>query len=117
MISAYQSALSGLTTFSAKLHSNSNNVANANTEGFKRVRVNAANVDPNGVKPVVQKIDTPGAGVFRETSEGMELIELSNVDIGQELPEMSLNSHLYKANLKTIETVDEMTQSLIDIKT
>ena len=38
MISAYQTALSGLQAFSTKLQSNGNNIANANTDGFKRIR-------------------------------------------------------------------------------
>ena len=46
----------------------------------------------------------------------MELIEQSNVDLGQELPEMSLNSRFYEANLKTLQTADEMLGSLLKIK-
>jgi len=44
---------------------------------------------------------------------GMELVEQSNVDIAEELPAMSLNAHFYKANLKTIQVVDEMLGTLL----
>jgi flagellar basal body rod protein FlgG len=36
MITAYQSALSGLKAFGTKIQANSNNIANAQTNGFKR---------------------------------------------------------------------------------
>ncbi len=36
MISAYQTALTGLKAFSTTLQSNGNNIANANTNGFKK---------------------------------------------------------------------------------
>lgn len=116
MISAYQSALSGLNAFATRLHSNSNNVANVNTDGFKKTRVVNASVDPQGVKTTVEKVDTPGALTSRESSTGQDVVELSNVDLAEELPAMTSNSHFYKANLQTIKTVDEMMGSLLDAK-
>ena len=61
MISGYNSALSALQSFGTKLHSNSNNIANANTNEFKRTRVTNATVDPTGVKAQVEKVDVEGA--------------------------------------------------------
>ena len=116
MISAYNSALSALQAFGTKIQSNSNNIANANTDGFKKTRVNMTSVDPQGVRAQVDKINTPGTSVYQETSNGQDLFELSNVDLGSEIPEMSLNSAMYKANLKTIETVNQMTGELLNIK-
>ena len=116
MISAYQSALTGLQAFSTKLQSNSTNIANANTNGFKKTVVTNANVDPQGVKAQINKVSTPGSSVFQETDAGMELVELSNVDIGTELVNMNLNSTMYKANLKTIATVNDMTGELLNLK-
>jgi flagellar basal-body rod protein FlgC len=46
----------------------------------------------------------------------MEMIEQSNVDLGEELPDMMLNMHGYKANLKTLQAASEMMQGLLDIK-
>jgi flagellar hook protein FlgE len=116
MISGYQAALTGLQAFGTKIQSNSNNIANVNTDGFKKTRVTMSSVDPQGVRPHVDKVNSTGTSVFKETNEGMELVELSNVDLGKELPEMSLNSLMYKANLKTIQTVEEMTGALLKIK-
>lgn len=116
MISAYNTALSALQSYGTKLNSNSNNIANANTEGFKRTRVTNASTTPAGVAAQVEKINTPGAVSFEETSSGYDKVELSNVDLGVEIPDMNLNSTMYKANLKTIETVNEMTGELLKIK-
>jgi flagellar basal-body rod protein FlgC len=54
--------------------------------------------------------------VYQETSAGLELVELSNVDLATELVDMNLNSTMYKANLKTIETVNDMTGALLNLK-
>ncbi len=115
MVSAVQSALSGLQAFGTRIQSNANNVANANTDGFKKSRVLLSSAEPQGVKATVEKIDSPGTSVYQETSNGSELVELSNVDLGEELPEMIINSHAYKANLKTLQTADEMTGELLKI--
>jgi flagellar hook protein FlgE len=116
MNAAYQAALSGLQAFGTKINSNANNIANANSEGFKKTRVTLAETLPQGVKTVVDKVETPGATVLEETAMGMDVVELSNVELGSELPQMLLNSQFYKANLKTIETVNRMAGTLLDIK-
>ncbi len=116
MIAAYQAALSGLRAFGTKIQSNGNNIANANTDGFKKTRVTNSTVAPQGVRAQVDRIETPGAAVFQETNAGMELVELSNVNLAEELVDMGLNSTLYKANLKTIETVETMTGALLNLE-
>lgn len=116
MISAYNSALSALNSFGTKIQSNGNNIANANTNEFKRTRVINSATENQGVKAHVEKVDTPGAKIFEETSNGMEEVELSNVDLATEITDMNLNSHFYKANLKTIQTADEMAGELLNLK-
>lgn len=113
---AHNSALTALQAFSTKVNSNANNIANANTDGFKKTRTILASKESGGVTANTEKVDTAGAVVYQETSIGMEEIELSNVDLGREIPEMSINSTLYKANLKTLQVADEMTGSLLKIK-
>lgn len=116
MIPAVNSALTGLQAFSTKMNSNANNIANASSEGYKKSRVTLANQAPQGVKATVETIDSPGTMVLAETNNGSEFVELSNVDLGQELPESQLNTRFYQANLKTLTAVDEMTNSLLNIK-
>ncbi len=116
MIQAQNAALSALKAFSTRVQSNGNNIANANTDGFKKTRVTLATAEPEGVKAVVEKVDTPGAEVFRENSDGGDTVELSNVELSQEIPEMITNSSLYTANLKTLQTTDEMMGTLLELK-
>lgn len=116
MISAYSSALTALNAFSTKLSSNSNNIANANTNGFKRTRVTNTVTETQGVAVQIEKIDTPGTSVYDQGSDGLELVELSNVNLANELTDMNINSHFYKANLKTLETLNEMSGELLKLK-
>jgi flagellar hook protein FlgE len=51
-------------------------------------------------------------GVFGSISEGMR--ETSNVDLAEEIPNLMVTKRAYQANLKTIETQDEMLGSLLD---
>ena len=116
MIPAASSALSGLQAFCTKMNSNANNTANVSSEGYKKTRVTLSNQAPQGVKASVETVDSPGMMRLEETQNGSEFVELSNVDLAEELPESQLNSRFYQANLKTLQTVDEMTESLINIK-
>lgn len=116
MISAYPPALSALQAFGTKIQSNANNIANINTDGYKKTRVTLANTPPTGVQAQVEKTTTAGPTVYQEGPDGPETVELSNVDLGSELPEMGLNSIYYTANLKTIQTENEMVGSLLKLK-
>lgn len=116
MISATTSALSGLQAFGTKVNSNANNVANVSSEGYKKTRVTLATQLPQGVKASVETVDSPGNKVYQETNNGTELVELSNVDLTEEIPESLMNSRFYQANLKTLQTAEEMSESLLNIK-
>lgn len=116
MIKAYQSALGGLQAFGTKIQANSNNIANAQTDGFKKTKVTNSTVAPQGVKADITQVATPGPTVLQETAAGMEMVELSNVNLATELVDMNLNGTLYQANLKTLQTVDEMAGMLLQIK-
>ncbi len=116
MISALQSALTGLQAFGTKIQSNSNNIANSATEGYKRTQVNLSTMEPGGVKANVTKTENSGPMIYEQTNIGLELVEQSNVDLGREIPDMMINANLYKANLKTIQSSDELFKSLLDLK-
>lgn len=116
MISATQAALTGLQAFTTKLQSNANNIANSDTNGFKKTVVTNSSISPQGVKAQVSQLTTPGPIVHQETETGTEPVELSNVDLAKEIVDMNLNSTLYKANLKTLENVNDMTGMLLKLK-
>ncbi len=116
MIPAVNSALSGLQAFGTKINSNANNVANLSSEGYKKTRVTLSDQAPQGVSATVETVDSPGAMRLEETNGGSTMVELSNVDLAEELPDSQLNARFYQANLKTLQVADEMTENLLDIK-
>lgn len=116
MISGVAASLSALQAYGTRMAGTGNNIANMNTEGFKKGRVLLSDQQPQGVRARHEKVNTPGPQVMEQTSNGTEMIEQSNVDLSEELPEMMLNQHAFSANLKTLQAADEMTRSLLDIK-
>jgi len=116
MMAGIQSALSGLQAFAAKIGNNAHNVANMNTEKFKKDSVVLSSQSPQGVRATVQPAEAPGPFTAELSDQGYEMVEQSNVDLGEELPDLMLNAHGYRANLKTLQTVDQMMQSLLDTR-
>jgi flagellar basal-body rod protein FlgC len=116
MISSLQSPLSALQAYGMKIRANADNVANSGTEGYKRTRVTLANREPYGVQATASKPDIPGPMVYEQTTDALELIEQSNVDLGREFPEMMLNSHFYTANLKALQAADKLLGDVLNLK-
>ncbi len=67
-----------------------------------------------GVEPEVDQVNTPG--YTRQVSENglVRHVEGSNVDIAEEFTESISTQSGYRANLKTIQTYDEMIGTLLD---
>ncbi len=116
MISATSSALSALSAFSTSLQSNANNIANAQTDGYTATRVTLAATARGGVIPEVDRPAATWPLLQGDPTEGSEPVELSNVELGREIPEMILNSRYYQANLKTAQQENDMLDSLLDLK-
>ncbi len=116
MISGIHSALSGLTAIQKKVESNAHNVANIETDGFKKTKVTLHEAEPQGVEAKVEQVNTQGPLVLEQTPKGEELVEKSNVELSEELPSLMLSRRFFQANLKTVQIEEEMLGSLLDIK-
>lgn len=116
MISAIHTALSGLTAFAKQIEVTANNVANVNTDGFKKSRTEFIEADAGGVLPVVQKDDSAGPAVLKDTGYGPAQVELSNVDLGEEAVNQIVAQRGFEANLRTLKTADDMLGSILDTK-
>ena len=112
MISAYQTAASALQAYGMKINANANNIANSQIRGYKRTNVSLATQPQGGVEATVTSVNAQGPTTSQATSSGLEQ---SNVDLVSELTDMTMNTDAYKANLKTIQTADQMSKSLLDI--
>jgi len=116
MISAIHTALTGLTAFGKQLEVVAHNIANVNTDGFKKLRTTFVEAPTSGVLPVVEKDDSSGPTILRDTGRNQLAIELSNADLGEELVQQMLAQRNLEANLHTIKTGDALLGSILDLK-
>jgi flagellar hook protein FlgE len=116
MISAIHTALTALTAYAKQLDVSAHNVANVNTDGFKHSRTEFVEAQSGGVLPVVQKDDSAGPAVLKDTAHGPAQVELSNVDLGQEAVSQIIAQRGFEANLQTLKTADAMLGSILDLK-
>ena len=117
MVTGVQSALSGLLALQKKTAAGAHNVANVDTDGYKKVKVNLQETTPpGGVEARTEKIETPGPMVMEERAAGPEMVEQSNVELSEELPNLMLSRRYFQANLKVVQGEDERLGHILNIK-
>ena len=116
MISSISGTVSALQALGTKMAVSANNVANVESDAFKKSRAVLEEGERNEVTVDIEKIDTPGPVITEFQGDKEVERELSNVDLGEELPHSMSTQRSYEANLKVLQTQDEMLQSVIDIK-
>jgi len=116
MIAGIPSSLSALQAFSTKMGTTAHNIANMNTDGFKKSRVLLSEQAPQGVVATVEQVDLSGLAAVGAVEQDQALTAPADVDLSEEIPEMMTTVHGYKANLKTLQAADQMLASLLDIK-
>ena len=114
MISAIYPALSALRAFGEKLGITGNNIANINTNGFKKNRALLEEASPSGVEVSVSRVETPGAPLSPDRDTG-KTRESSNVSVEEEVVGLVITKQAYTANLRTIEAEKETLGTLLDI--
>ncbi len=115
MIFSVCSPLTAIRAYSDKMGVHADNVANANTEEYKRRRAVLEEGPRNDVQLNIEQVDTPGPTVAEVSGDQTELKELSNVDLAEEIPQTILTQRGFEANFVTLKTRDEMIGSVIDI--
>jgi flagellar hook protein FlgE len=115
MINALSSSLSALTAMGKKMGVIADNVANAQSKEYKKSRVTLEEGPSSTVRPVTERIDSPGPIFPVPGEDGLVLEEGSNVDLAEELPQALLTRRHFEANLKMIGVQEEMLESLLDI--
>ena len=115
MIFSVCSSLSAIRAYGVKMGVHADNVANANTEEYKKRRVVFEEGSRNDVQVEIEQVDTPGPTVAEVTDGQIEEKELSNVDLAEEIPQTILTERGFEANFVTLRTQDEMLGSVIDI--
>jgi len=112
---AYNAAISGLQAASLKLRVSANNVANANTDGYQRQQV-TTQAGTYGVEVKVEKVSKVESTNSVQASGELRPDAPSNVDVAEELLEMKAAQNLFEANLKTLNTNDNMLGRILDIE-
>jgi len=115
MTFSIQSTLSAIKAFGTKMGVTANNIANVETEEFKKSTATLAEGSKGSVEVVITQPDIPGPVVVDGSDGQMTEKEMSNVDLAEEIPQTILAQRGYEANLATIRTQDEMLKSIIDI--
>lgn len=129
MINAINTALSGLLASSKRIEASASNIANLNTTGslndpdnapysaLTTIQETVTDSDGNGqgVKATNIPKNTPFVPAFDPDSpfankEG--LIGAPNVNLAEEAVNINISETTFKANLKVIETVDQLSEEL-----
>ncbi len=115
MISAVNSTVSALQAYNTQMQVTSNNVANVNTEGFKKSKATLKEGDNGDVQVDVNRVNTPGHRYQELEGDKMVEKETSNVDLAEEFPQMMVTQHAYEANMKVLQAQDKMMGTTLDI--
>lgn len=114
MIAGITSALSGIQSGGRMLNVGAHNIANAQTEGFKRTRVLPLESAAGGVTVTLDK-DVRSEPHFFSNEEPFILREGSNVDLGEEIVSSLQATNLIEANLASFNIQDKVLGTLLDI--
>jgi flagellar hook protein FlgE len=115
MTFSIRSTLSAIKAFGEKMGVTANNIANVETEEFKKSRATLVEGPKKNVEVEITQQDIPGPVVVEVTDGQLTERELSNVDLAEEIPQTMIAQKGYEANIATLRTQDEMLKSIIDI--
>jgi len=109
---SFSSSLSGIRAAFTSLSVSSNNVANINTDGFKKQVVNLSEGPDGGVISNISESTESGP---THQDENGNLIEGPNVEFSEEAVEQIKAKTLLSANVAVITRANDAQKSLFDI--
>ena len=129
MVSAIDSALSGLAASSRRIAVSANNVANqfstqSRVDGqvtntpYTPQRVDTISQVTGGVKTQVRDVPHPVIRAYDPDNVAADetgFVDTPNVDVAEEMIKQRIASYDYKANLKTIQINNNLEKNLLDI--
>ena len=117
MISPLNNAISALQAHDKKLGVTAHNIANVNSEGYKKYRATMEEDALGGVRVDIRRVETPGHP-YEVMQDGQPVTkETSNVDLTQEIPNLMIARRGYEATITTIQAQEKILGSLLDIVT
>ncbi len=131
MIAGFSASLSGLMAQSKRLAVSAENVANMRSRGQREDgpaeqpgayvprQVEDVTTAGGGVRAVERPVDPAAVKVYapsRPDADAQGIAAVPNVDLAEELVTQKLAQRAYEANAAALRTQDEITDSLLDIK-
>ncbi len=114
MIDGLHAAYSGLVAHGRKVSVSANNIANAESKDFKKSRLVFEAGSEGGVTSQVEQVNPEE--VFTQPVEGNNSTEgFNDVDLGEEIFEMSIAQRDFEANAASLRTQEETIGTLLDI--
>lgn len=115
MLEGYGIALSGMQAAGRWLGVSAHNIANAQTEGFKRITTFPEERGSGGVLVTLDQDRNSGPLFFAQDEDSFILREGSNVELEEEITNTFQAANLFKANVASLRTQDKVLGSLLDI--
>ncbi len=115
MIPSVNCTISALQAYKTRLGVTADNIANVNTDEFKKSRTILKEGTNGDVQVDINRVNTPAHRYQELESDQLVEKESSNVNLEAEVPEMMITQRTYEANLKVLQTQDKMSGTLLDI--
>jgi flagellar basal body rod protein FlgG len=115
MLRGASSSVSAITAESIRLDVTADNVANVSTDGYRAKRVTNEATINGGIRARIDQPPPPPPSPTTLEADGRERV-LSNVDVISETSSRVLAQRSFEANLKMLQTSDEMTKSVLSTK-
>jgi flagellar basal body rod protein FlgG len=109
---SFNSSISGIRAATDMLNVSAHNIANINTDGYKKQHVNLRGNDGNGV--IADITESTEAGPLYKDTRG-DTVETSNVNYIEEVVTQIKARHLLSANAAAIKYTNEAQESIMDI--
>ena len=109
---SFNSSISGIRAATVMLNTSANNIANSNTDGYKKQQVNLRGDHDSGV--IVDITERTEAGPLYKNNKG-DTVEASNVNYIEEIVTQIQARHLFSANAAVLKHAKEAQETIIDI--
>jgi flagellar basal body rod protein FlgG len=110
-INGISASSAGLLAYGVQLANAAHNVANVNSDGYKKTVATVSEDNAGLPKVDLMKFSSPGPMI---QVEGL-LKETSNVNLAEEIPRMMIAQRAYEANIQAVKAQDETFKSTVDI--
>ena len=115
MISAIGNTISALNAYVTGLNVKANNIANADSEDYKKSRATYIEGENGDVTVEISKVGLESELLAMSGTDTTAEPIPSNVELAEEIPSMMVDQNGFEANLSVIKTKDQMLGTILDI--